>query len=82
MLSGSPAGEQQCLIVTDGSSKPTLEPCLRAVARGDGRDVWKSDEAGQIQHIASGLVVTRSQLDVQAFPHRSWKFVSCAYFQG
>jgi hypothetical protein len=36
-------GSEQCLVA--GALGMTLEPCLEAVAAGDGREVMKLDEA-------------------------------------
>lgn len=47
----SPAGEQ-CLVT--GASGVHLEPCLEAIAAGDGREVLQQDEAGRLSNLAEG----------------------------
>lgn len=46
---------EQCLVA--GSSVLNLEPCLEAVAAGDGREVMQFDGDGQIASMADGTCV-------------------------
>lgn len=51
----SAAGEQ-CLVA--GASGLNLDPCLEAIAAGDGREVFKFDKDGQLVSEAGGGCVT------------------------
>jgi len=51
----SAAGEQ-CLVADELGLG--LEPCLEAIAAGDGREVMQFDEEGQIMNVADGSCLT------------------------
>lgn len=54
---------EQCLI-NAGSAGVALEPCLEAVAAGDGREVMQFDEDGQI--LSDGLCLGLADGDTHA----------------
>jgi len=56
----SAAGEQ-CLVT--GASGVHLEPCLEAIAVGDGREVLQQDEDGRIVNLADGACLALADGD-------------------
>jgi len=62
MVSGitSAAGEQ-CLVV--GASGVNLEPCLEAIAAGDGREVLQLDKEGELMSMADSSCVALADAD-------------------
>ena len=56
------ASGEQCLVASAGAIH--AEPCLDAIAAGDGRDVMEFDGAGQLVNVASQTCLTLLDGDV------------------
>jgi len=57
LVSGITSGAgEQCLVA--GASGVSLQPCLLAIAAGDGREVMELDKDGQIANMADGTCIT------------------------
>merc|ERR1712176_1476013 len=53
LVSGMTAkSDEQCLVANGGSIK--LESCMSATAAGDGREIFKFNEDGQVEHLDDG----------------------------
>jgi len=51
LLAGISAPSEMCMTAKDGNVG--LEPCLGAIAAGDGRELWTFQAGGQLLHVAS-----------------------------
>jgi len=72
VISGITSGSEMCLVDADGASV-MLEPCVEAIAAGDGRELFKFSQGGAIETVEGNkcLKVDKGAVSLTSCSHAS-----------